>query len=487
MKLLKNEKGYAMLIVLFLIVFITIISAVFMRNSISNAKQENVVDENQLAVVAAEMGIELINTSYENKFKEVKDKILVDRQKEMKTSEEKILKDNSITDKEKELLKEEKRLRVLMAEDLIGFFPKSLNSKITIAEKTNEFITNIITPPYVVIDDSTPRIYVSVNGKSKGVSKTRNAELTTELFFDIPRLIKVNDGNSSQNSTNVKWDWFKKQEIPFISELPTKPCNNDPKKELCVATKTTQLKNVENSTLYFSGNLEKYNAGNVGHDFKSSKIYVNGNVGNDKEYNWNNSENVEIYAKGNVNLKNGNNFNNSVVMAEGEIYLDNVKMDNMKLYSESNFKVDKFNPIKSSDIFVGKNLEIDKGSEIERSNVMVLANTVLQKTLSLKSSNVILVNNLEIEGNNEKVNATNNTFLCVGGNINLSEITVDTSSHVYYIAEKSKGKIKNNSSNFHPMKDSEFQKDQNVLFNKCKSKQADDMPGWQTPIRDVKY
>ena len=58
MKSLKNEQGYALLIVLFFVVFIMIISALFMRGSISNAKQERIVDNNNLAYNAAEMGVD---------------------------------------------------------------------------------------------------------------------------------------------------------------------------------------------------------------------------------------------------------------------------------------------------------------------------------------------------------------------------------------------------------------------------------------------
>ncbi|MCM3637273.1 hypothetical protein M3152_06015 [Sporosarcina luteola] len=57
-KTMENEKGYVLLVVLFLIVFIITVSAVFIRGSLSNAKQEQIVDQNHLSVVAAEMGVD---------------------------------------------------------------------------------------------------------------------------------------------------------------------------------------------------------------------------------------------------------------------------------------------------------------------------------------------------------------------------------------------------------------------------------------------
>ncbi|WJY26441.1 hypothetical protein [Sporosarcina trichiuri] len=58
MRQVKKEQGYALLIVLFAIVFITVITAVFMRGAISNATQGQTLDENNLVVVSAEAGVD---------------------------------------------------------------------------------------------------------------------------------------------------------------------------------------------------------------------------------------------------------------------------------------------------------------------------------------------------------------------------------------------------------------------------------------------
>lgn len=64
----SNENGYALLIVLFAVVFILLISAVFMRGAVSNAKQEKIVDENNLVVVSAEAGVEYYTWDLTNFF-----------------------------------------------------------------------------------------------------------------------------------------------------------------------------------------------------------------------------------------------------------------------------------------------------------------------------------------------------------------------------------------------------------------------------------
>lgn len=58
MNRLRKEQGYALLIVLFAIVFITVLTAVFMRGAISNARQSQTIDKNNLVVVSAESGVD---------------------------------------------------------------------------------------------------------------------------------------------------------------------------------------------------------------------------------------------------------------------------------------------------------------------------------------------------------------------------------------------------------------------------------------------
>ena len=67
----KSETGYALIIVLFAVVFITIITAVFMRGALSNMTQEKTVDENNLVVVSAESGVEYYTWELKKVYDEV--------------------------------------------------------------------------------------------------------------------------------------------------------------------------------------------------------------------------------------------------------------------------------------------------------------------------------------------------------------------------------------------------------------------------------
>ncbi|QGS69015.1 hypothetical protein CV093_13220 [Oceanobacillus sp. 143] len=68
MKNLKNEQGYALLVVVLMVVLVLGFSTFFMSASLSNAKQEQKVDQQNLAVVAAEMGVDYYTNAITNEY-----------------------------------------------------------------------------------------------------------------------------------------------------------------------------------------------------------------------------------------------------------------------------------------------------------------------------------------------------------------------------------------------------------------------------------
>ncbi|WP_342543377.1 hypothetical protein MHH33_07235 [Paenisporosarcina sp. FSL H8-0542] len=76
MKKLLNDRGYALLIVLFTIIIFLSMSAVFMSASLNHVKQEQTVDQNNQAVVAAEMGTKFYTTFFNNEIKKIEQNIL---------------------------------------------------------------------------------------------------------------------------------------------------------------------------------------------------------------------------------------------------------------------------------------------------------------------------------------------------------------------------------------------------------------------------
>ncbi|MGK7377898.1 hypothetical protein ACSFXN_08635 [Planococcus sp. 1R117A] len=76
MKSLKNEKGYALVVVLLLVVLVLGISATFMSGTLNNAKQEKAVDISNQSVAAAEMGVLYYSTDFERALDLIKQEVL---------------------------------------------------------------------------------------------------------------------------------------------------------------------------------------------------------------------------------------------------------------------------------------------------------------------------------------------------------------------------------------------------------------------------
>lgn len=75
---IKNNQGYALLLVLLMIVLFISISAVFLNASISHSKQEVVVDKTNQSLVLAEMGTQHLETLFNQKYQSLRDSIYQD-------------------------------------------------------------------------------------------------------------------------------------------------------------------------------------------------------------------------------------------------------------------------------------------------------------------------------------------------------------------------------------------------------------------------
>ncbi|MGH2318268.1 hypothetical protein ACRC6Q_10880 [Planococcus sp. SE5232] len=76
MKYKGNEKGYALVIVLLLVVLVMGISVAFISGSLNNAKQEKTVDLSNQSVAAAEMGILYYSTDFERSLDLIEQEVL---------------------------------------------------------------------------------------------------------------------------------------------------------------------------------------------------------------------------------------------------------------------------------------------------------------------------------------------------------------------------------------------------------------------------
>ena len=82
---LKNNQGYALLLVLLMIVLFISVSAIFVNTSISHSKQEVVLDKSNQSLVLAEMGIQHLETVFNQKYNVLRNNVYQSVQNEIHT------------------------------------------------------------------------------------------------------------------------------------------------------------------------------------------------------------------------------------------------------------------------------------------------------------------------------------------------------------------------------------------------------------------
>ncbi|AXH99321.1 hypothetical protein DV702_05940 [Sporosarcina sp. PTS2304] len=204
MNYIKNEKGFALIIVLFAIVFITAITAVFMRGALGNRVQETTVDENNLVVVAAEAGVDY----YTWYLKEIYDKDKLDvefRRLEQKELDKQVAGGDTIDYPEiqKAIVREflielVHRKDLLLEEEAIELGNHQYRHKLVDAK---------ILPGYDIVDDK-GNIFVTVRGEVEGElpssfkGQEKKDTLTFEYTYIFPEIKVASDTSNSDTNTS---------------------------------------------------------------------------------------------------------------------------------------------------------------------------------------------------------------------------------------------------------------------------------------------
>lgn len=408
----KNEQGYALLIVLFLVVFIMIVTAVFMRGSISNAKQERKVDQNHLSVVAAEMGVDYYSTLFTNKFLEERDEIWIKNNSLFQADKAKILTNKELSEQERidkinlasieyrQYIVDELRLvferTLLKALDEIEVLNKR-NGTFSLSSLSEDMISN-------VGEDKDGNI--EIKGKITGKYADKDSELYLEFIFPIPSLLLSDVGSNPdappEENTDYTDDLYnfhienKKNVLINMNGDLTKG-NIQRNENVLILTKgqfntghigsnTTQLKiNTKND--FKAGNIQnnenvliltkgQFNAGHiednkeklsmrVTNDFSTRDIYNNyGNISRNEDTSFltngifnvgviqKNKKQIIINTTGNFNSKNIDDNENMTVLTNGKMVVGTIQrnLEQLKISATENFE--------SGNIDANKNMSI---------------------------------------------------------------------------------------------------------------------------------
>lgn len=337
MSYIKKNEGYALVLVLFLVVFIMTITAVFMRGSISNAKQEKIVDSNNLSYVAAEMGVDYYNTKFTNKF-------LLERNK---------IWNEEFTNYKNEVTSEEYKGDPVAT---ANYYQKIIRNRII--NKLQE-VNSTSSPADAYFRGKGEKFSVCVpatlcesnnaiivKGNVIGKYETgKEAELAISLLFEVPDLVlSIDDENSNDGDSGVKseklFNPFTKYKLieQTIEEL----------KSVIIAQETSykQDENIDNKSNVSISRKDSVQLG---------KFQGNSSVSISTE---NQAKTTEIYGNENVDIK-----------ANGKVETGKIQdnKNNLKISSKEKIQI-KGNLYNNKDVVIKTNGEFQTDGEISQND-----------------------------------------------------------------------------------------------------------------------
>lgn len=321
MKRTTNEQGYALLLALFLIFFILLASAVFIKGSISNAKQEKKVDMNHLSVVAAEMGVDYFTAAYTNHYYAILHKHLETYRSQFQS--EKLKLEKEYKNKPEELNRQIELLKRKLRGELTKKIEQSLkDTVIAIPQKDIHFMKKTSDIDVIKSSDEAITIQGIVRGEYEN---GKEAPLNYLLTFRVPQ-----DWTSASTSETIP------------TGLPSCPKGDKIDGKKCVinsnGTHHRKELEIEESHVYVTSNLM------ITEDLdieENSKVVINGFLKvhgkkNDEDEGEFDIQDSEVFVKQDVNI------NGELEMNESYLYVGkNLKIsDELELSGNSKICVE---------------------------------------------------------------------------------------------------------------------------------------------------
>ena len=363
----RNEGGYSLLIVLLFIVIIMIVSSTFMMASISNAKQEKKVDMNNLAVVAAEMGVDYYKTFVFNEFNVKNKELLTQAQNEINrliNSREYPNMNSGEIAQNLEVIRQNLKisLRDHFNKEMLELHPpKNISTEMK--------FDDLVSYNASIVEDG-----VLVKGTVIGHNLDNRKSLNFDITFRIPKLkLGAVDGGSggsggSGTGNNGTIDMYNL--YPSTNGIPN--CGGSLKDKKCIGTKDTNFGDLSNSTIYFPTGHTNGNTNNV--NLGGSKIYSNGPIS--IVNNANNIQNVSFFVNGGFTVAknvNGNKgLTNSSILVNGAMSTKHLLLTNSSVIVRGALKVDgKLELYSNSKVCVAGSVSITKKINLSSGQIIV--------------------------------------------------------------------------------------------------------------------
>lgn len=317
-----NQKGYALLIVLFAIVIFLGLSGIFISSSLNHAKQEQSVDINNQAVVAAEMGLKKtsldIKNQIDNKIEEITLKVMEQNAeiiacKDSLNCDLKILNYNINSLNVKEIANFEKFIANEMKGNIIDKYANELplDEQIIMGDKKLYFKLS----KYKLENDGKKiRITYDINGHSGSqLSKTITSTIEFEQLksiYSVSNFVPVSIGNSS-----IPIDIFPGVTSESCSIFLNKNLENEDKPYNCKLFSNEKVESVVTTIINKNLYVKDFN---VYVDNFESSICNGCSSSNLKDL-----FGLNLFVDGDVDLKNINKLKNVQLYIDGEFFAKN--------------------------------------------------------------------------------------------------------------------------------------------------------------------
>lgn len=399
MKYVKNQKGYALVIVLLIVVLFLGISATFIAGSLNHSTQERTVDTSNQAVASAEMGVVFYTEDFERTLELLRNKLVSDMQRELDIIA-------TCTGCNSGLLKTQLDTR-MKAE-----YVNSIKTKVAHMDANDAFylknasadgnMNYTVDSAQAVEKPSTVEITLKLKGKAKQGDAISDSLLSVVFDVEVPNSFLVTSGYTTYD------DVYK--------ATPTITCDS-----LFVGEKYKTAPKPYECKLGDNQKLESLIT-----KIKSSPYFLN--PADFRVYTDKYLENVCNPSGGSSNC-NSNDFQGiSVVVNSGQTTANMNGLSNFKLYVSGKLIVDGNLNNSTRNVLVLKELVVRNNIQnLEKTTLAILGYENLPNAASFQiGNNITLKNNARICMNIDLVKTTDLTSL-------KSQITIDgTSSLLYY-------------------------------------------------------
>jgi hypothetical protein len=347
---LKNEKGYALVLALLIIVVFMVTALFVMGRSFTSVKQNKAVEKNYQSVALAEMGVSFFQTAVKNAFETNREEVL------------QYIQEKKADDLKKEVYFPDEHYAELALNRLAGKVENSVMSEnLHMILQGEESSYEIKDPSFLIKSESIEISFISV-GEEEG----KQASLRTEMTIPMKKVEEGIGSGEEKDQPGYGPPQFDTIELPEVKERCKNPhvLDNDCDSVLLTEEKTYSGNNskVQKELIYSTSHLTL--SGNTNH-LDASKIHTDGNFTVGK--NMNNAEGIYIEVGGRAFFENHLDISNSDLLVKKDLMVDqHLTISNGSfIYVGGNVKIGHhLNLDASSKMCVAGNLEVSKKENI---------------------------------------------------------------------------------------------------------------------------